>query len=278
MYSCKVLLDSLSPAGARLTSFVVSYPRIVHSELLTHRVLSRSSASSRAIPNTKLRERVELDPFTPEHWGTNQKGMQAGAELSEELSGQAAETWLNARDAMLSASEHLAKLGVHKQICNRLIEPWMFITVIVSATEWQNFFSLRCSDKAQPEIAKIAYMMRDAYAASAPINRYKHLPFIGAEDMNREGYYQYVCGAVPEVELVSAARCARVSYLNHDGTKDWDKDLALAKDLIANRHWSPFEHVALAGDIGRNYGNFRGWKQLRKFFRGESGAHWREEG
>src|SRR5579864_7078447 len=144
MYECEVLADSIGPSGKRLTTVCVTYPRFVHAELLTHRMFSRSSASSRAIPNEKLRQRVIDDPAMPVWWGKNQAGMQAREELSGFELEDTRRGWLHARDLMLEMSEKLARHGLHKQLCNRLIETWMPITVIISATEWENFSRLRC--------------------------------------------------------------------------------------------------------------------------------------
>ncbi len=167
-FECKILADSLAPCMKRLTTFEVTYPRIIHSEVLTHRMLSRNSASSRAIPVEKLIQRVVDDPFIPVYIGANQKGMQAGEELSEEARASAVTLWLSARNKAVDHARMLTNIGVHKQVVNRIIEPWMWITVIVSATEWDNFYGLRCHKDAEPHFQLIARMMRDAQAASEP--------------------------------------------------------------------------------------------------------------
>lgn len=260
MYSAKIVLDSVNPAGDRLTTFEISYPRFVHSELMTHRLFSRNSASSRAIPNEKLRKRVEEDPVLPIYWGQNQSGMQAGVELPSKEQLTARMLWLKARDFMLECSEELSKLGVHKQLCNRLLEPWMFITVIVTATEYENFFHLRCDPNAQPEIQKIAYMMRDLYKNSTPhvlVDAQWHTPYIQWEERDLD---------MDKKLMLSVARCARVSYLTHNGKRDLEADYKLFDRLTQNGHWSPFEHVAQALSTSTRLGNFVGWKQYRKQF------------
>jgi thymidylate synthase ThyX len=148
----------------------------------------------------------------------------------------------------------------------------MFITVLVSATEWENFYGRRCEKDAQPEIQKAAYLMRDAMEASKPVQRIHHFPFIDFID------HEWVEANYPTHEIetlsrLSVARCARVSYLTHDGVHDPEADLALAGRLAAAGHWSPFEHVAMAAaDATKFYANFRGWKQYRSTFPGESGT------
>src|SRR4051812_43727861 len=129
MYQTRILRDSIAPCGRRLTTWELTYPRFVHAELMTHRMFSRNSASSRAIPTEKLMARVREDPALPVWWGRNQAGMQADGELGDEPRAAAQHLWLKARDQMLEMVERLSAVGLHKQITNRLIEPWMFITV-----------------------------------------------------------------------------------------------------------------------------------------------------
>ena len=260
MYECSVLADSLNPVGKRLTTVVVTYPRMIHAEALTHRTMSRNSASSRAIPNEKLRQRVIDDPAMPVFWGANQSGMVANEELDPASITLAMATWLEARDAMLEYSEKLSRLGLHKQLCNRLIEPWMGITVIISATEWDGFFRQRCHKDAQPEMRRAAEVIRDAMAASSPrkleLNEW-HLPLVrngaGGDDQGM---------LIEDLVKLSVARCARVSYLTHDGRRDPQADLTLYERLVTQGHWSPLEHAAQASGSER-CGNFFGFVQHR---------------
>jgi thymidylate synthase ThyX len=260
-YACHIELDSVGPSGDRLTTFVVTYPRFVHSELLTHRMLSRNSSSSRAIPIEKMIEQVMSDPVLPVWWGKNQKGMQAREELIDEARAGAESYWLAARDEAVLRARMLHGVGLHKQIVNRLLEPWMWITVIVSATEWDNFFKLRCHPDAQPEIRRIAEMMQEAYKINVPTRIDTggwHLPFIQAGD----GVLTFT-----KAKKISTARCARVSYLTHDGRRDFDEDVKLHDQLKGGSgvgHWSPFEHVAMAMATPRRSGNFIGWTQYRE--------------
>ena len=157
-YSARVLLDSVSPLGVRLTTLEVTFPRFVLAEFNTHRMFSRNSASSRAIPTAKLIERVEQDPVLPLEWGRNKAGMSASDLLSAEEAEAAQRVWLRARDDAIARARELLDLKVHKQELNRILEPFLWHTVIVTATQWDNFFELRCSSNAQPEIRKAAML------------------------------------------------------------------------------------------------------------------------
>jgi thymidylate synthase ThyX len=261
-YEAKIITDSLSPAGVRLTTLQVTFPRFILAEFNTHRMLSRNSASSRAIPVKKRIEAVLADPFVPEKFGRNQKGMQAHEEPINEHNAEEAETaWRYATKVAAHYAKRLDKLGVHKQWSNRLLEPFSWHTVVVTATDWGNFFHLRCHPNAQPEFQKTAGMMHDVMEASVPEKLYYgdwHLPYITDEDYSSENVGLHL-GAI------SAARCARVSYLTHDGKRDISADSALATRLLASGHLSPFEHPARA-DIRTDayFGNLRGWVSYRK--------------
>ncbi|HVA38378.1 MAG TPA: FAD-dependent thymidylate synthase [Candidatus Dormibacteraeota bacterium] len=257
-FSARVLLDSVSPLGVRLTTMEVVFPRFVLAEFNTHRVFSRNSASSRAIPTAKLIERVLNDPVIPVEWGRNQPGMSASEVLSAAEESEALRRWLAARDAAVEHARRLAELKVHKQVLNRILEPFLWHTVIVSATEWENFFELRCAPNAQPEIREAALRMREALRSSAPRALGAgewHLPLVLDDERSLEA---------EQLKRVSAARCARVSYLTHDGGRDLQKDLALYERLASDRHLSPFEHVATPADDTAFHANFRGWVQMRR--------------
>jgi len=262
MISAKVILDSISESGARLITMELKYPRFVHAELMTHRVFSRNAASSRAIPIRKVIKMVEEDPATPVYWGKNKRGMSPGKEVED--SSEAMKAWLEARDSAVEHARKLKELGLHKQIVNRLLEPFQYITVICTATQWSNFFALRDHADAQQEIAALAKKMKYAQEMSIPVERVWHMPYIQNNEMHLDP---------TELRKISTARCARVSYLTHDGTRSIDKDLELHKRLLTggdSGHWSPFEHVAMASsDPGERSGNFTGWIQYRKMHGGE---------
>lgn len=295
-YEARIEKDSITQYGERLTTYVVTFPRLVLAEFNTHRQFSRSSASSRAIPVEKQIARLRDDPFFPVHWGKNQKGMQAEQELTAEEIREAELVWKDASSSAVTYARNLLELGVHKQITNRLLEPFMWHTVIVTATEWTNFFHLRDNKMAQPEIQKAAGMMSELYRASKPKllgpNEW-HLPF-------EETHPVY---STEERVKISVGRAARVSYLTHDGERDPHADIALADSLLKNGHMAPWEHVARpmddgergffgreefmvptgwasglvdremqwkrTGKINHFLGNFNGWVQARKLIHGE---------
>lgn len=257
-YSARVLLDSVSPEGVRLTTLEVTFPRFVLSEFNTHRVFSRNSASSRAVPTAKLLERVQNDPVLPLEWGRNKAGMSASDVLTPDEEEEAKSIWLGARDAAMAHARRMLDLKVHKQELNRVLEPFLWHTVIVTATEWENFFALRCSASAQPEIRAAATRMREAIESSRPREvgfEAWHLPLVQDDERRLD---------VETQKKISAARCARVSYLTHDGTRETAKDLDLYDRLQTDRHLSPFEHVATPARDAQFHANFRGWLQMRR--------------
>jgi thymidylate synthase ThyX len=239
MYAAKIIADSVSPAGHRLTTFEVTFPRIVLAEWNTHRTMSRNSASSRAIPVEKRISMIQSSPFLPDAFGKNQKGMQAAESLAGADDAHARSIWLAACEDAIRHARALADIGVHKQLANRLLEPFAWHTVIATGTEWDNFFALRCHANAQPEIRTSAEMMRDCYAESEPqalpLGEW-HLPFVFPEDREEFAWSSLV--------KISAARCARVSYLTHDGKRMVGADLDLYERLFSQGHVSPLEHPA----------------------------------
>lgn len=231
---------------------------------MTHRVFSRNASSSRAIPINTFLKQVWNDPAGPTHWGANNPGMQAKTELTGFKLWFAKQVWKwtgRMVCGMVWLTNKVAK--PHKQTFNRLLEPWQYISVIVTATEWDNFFELRNHKDAQPEIRELAIAMLAAMENSTAVHRTHHLPYITDVEEVR-----YVNG---ELELdtlykLSTARCARVSYLTHEGlAPSIEKDVRLHDQLVGSVpiHASPTEHQAIAADDDQFYKNFRGWKQYR---------------
>lgn len=299
----KIILDSISPDGVRLTTMEVKMHRFVLAEFNTHRVKSRNSASSRAIPIKKMISRVLEDPALPVFWGKNQAGMQASVELNEQEKVIAAEKWLRGRDQSVQLVRELQdEVDLHKQLANRLLETWMWQTVIVTATNWDNFFTQRCHKDAQPEMRAAAMAMQKAYYEGLKASRFHlnpyyeyfgpmrldfnewHLPYVTSSSTlgdiwdyckkQTSGNNLRIKSDVLEIsKKVSVARCARVSYLTHDGEMNIEKDLDLFEKLkLADvMHASPFEHVATPMfPTEPQKGNFRGWKQFRHEFANES--------
>lgn len=313
-FSAKVVADSVSPTGKRLTTLEVVFPRMILSEFNTHRMLSKNSASSRAIPVVKQIRKIMDYPYIPNTVGVNQSGMQATTFLQGHDLIQAQQNVIVKRDrAVVGALEDLAGaeyvrsafgehfpsimaegfrdddfavvenilnyysatakeedqpagfLNIHKQTVNRYLEPFMWHTVVVTATEWDNFFALRIHGDAQPEICLPAELIRDAMETSTPrfLNYGEwHLPFV--QDDER---HLITPETIEDWKYVSSGRCARVSYETHDGKRDIVKDIELSKErLVPHGHMSPLEHVAtpVEDDSEIDTGNFVGWLQFRK--------------
>lgn len=283
MINAKIVADSVSPLGVRLVTMQLMYPRFIHSEIMTHRVFSRNAASSRAIPVKKMLEQVQNDPAGPVWWGKNQPGMQAREELEHWEPRQeqfydghrnqsmtvysprdlAIQEWKAAAQSAVEHAKRLEKLGVHKQIVNRILEPWQWMQTIVTSTEWDNFYTLRRHPDAQPEFKVLADTMWGAMEASTPkvLNLEQwHLPYVN----DAETLLDNKLASLEEIKKWSVARCARVSYLNHDKSEpDFDKDETLHDQLLTSGHFSPFEHQAKPGSFGKFYGNFKSWMSYR---------------
>jgi len=236
LYNVDVALGSVSPEGNKITTFIMTYPRIIHSEFMTHRVFSRNAGSSRAIPFNKM---LEAATFTPIRFGGNKPGMNT----TDENISSGAGIWERAKANAIESARQMHEAGVHKSICNRLIEPFTYITVIATTTELENFFNLRCHPDAEIHMQKLAYMMQDAVNRYTYVERKLHMPL--GENM-----------------IASVARCARVSY-NMQDKSDAD-DLKLYNKLKESGHWSPFEHQAHWERDVKVCRNFTGgWIQFR---------------
>lgn len=261
MISARVVADSVNPAGDRLLSFLLTYHRYVHADFMTHRVLSRNASSSRARPVGKVLASISECMAEPVSWGKNQSGMRAGGELSGWRRWLARALWRTSGHVSVLFARGLNALGVHKQVVNRVTEPYSHITVLASGTEWGNFFNLRCHPDAQPEMQELAYRMLDAYLASTPRRLSAgqwHLPF--ADKYLHEGLSE------EQLLKIATARAARLSYMTFDGEIDHAKDYDLHDRLAASGHWSPFEHAARALGESRPVGNYRGYFPYRKLF------------
>ncbi|WP_421991734.1 FAD-dependent thymidylate synthase [Roseococcus sp.] len=304
--SAMIIADSISPQGIRLTTFQLRYPRFIHAEFMTHRMFSRNASSSRAIPVKRLIQDIESDPAIPMHWGKNQSGMQAREEHDLPVHCYDHETDCNMHmppqeawhNAMLKAIEFARAFdaaGYHKQIVNRLLEPFSHINVVCTSTNFSNFFTLRDHPDAQPEIQLLAQEMKKAMAGSEAnhllIPGCWHLPYY--EDGYWEPYgkqddveYDIHGASLEEARSISVARCARVSYRTHDGRiAEHEEEVELCKRLLAQvpLHASPAEHQATPdtwisvhaeGELGmwhhlKEHGNFDGWRQYRKMLAGE---------
>ncbi len=270
--SARVIADSVNEiTGDRLTTLEVQLHRFMLAEFNTHRAFSRNSASSRAISAERQMQSVTDNPAVPLLWPGERKGMQGGPPLPREKAEAARQTWLRARNEAVACARTLNDLGVHRSITNRLLEPFMVHTVVVSATDWKDFFSQRARPQdgseplAQAEIVHAATAMKVAMTESTPVKltlgQY-HLPYIQDWELTTMPTDQAI--------MVSVARCARTSYLTQNGTRDVAEDVRLYQRLISAQppHWSPLEHVATpAARREITLGNFTGWHQARHHWR-----------
>ena len=275
--SAKIICDSISESGIRITTMELECERFLLAQFNTHRMFSRSAQSSRAVPIQKMIDALENNDSHPKFM-KNESGMQSSEQLSPDDFFSAFRCWDNAKHDALKWAMNLRTLGVHKQFGNRLLEPFSTVKVVVTATEWDNFFALRLHHAAQPEMFLLAQAMKTAMDESIPKSLTVddwHLPYITHADTSIGYPAEY-----RNLPLISAARCARVSYLNHDNsTPDIKKDLGLARRLLADGHYSPLEHQATPMDsniggfvAGQTHmdkdgdmwsGNFRSWLQFR---------------
>lgn len=278
-YSARVLLDSVSPAGARLTTMEWRYPRFIHAEVMTYRMFSRNTSSSRAIPILRMIEQVWLNPAMPVRWGSNGRGMQDHGELRGWRRTLARDLWLAGRaPACANALAMYYGPGLHKQLANRPLEAWMWITAIITASPvaFENCWRQRCHPDAQPEFQHVANLARSVYNSSIPTERELHAPLMGFAD-------ELTLGPA-DTKRVSTARAARTSYVVRGrNERSVAEDLRLYSRLHLDSpdgeipHTSPAEHCATAHkDPQYRSGNVFGWVQHREevdpYF-----VHWDDE-
>ena len=294
-----IIQDSINSNGTRITTFELEYPRIIHSELMTHRMFSRNAASSRAIPISKVIELVRDDFASPVHWGKNQPGMQAKEELEGHLKLQAQQIWCTAARAAANYSEQLSDLGAHKQVANRVTEPYQWMKTVVTATNYENWFWLRNHPDADPTIEVLASAMWTAFSESVPMPLKPgewHVPYVervtGRFD---DKVHYFIPGTMQELSIedalmVSASCAAQTSFRNSDDSLE--KARAIFKRLIESEpvHASPVEHAALCFDPSYYWptgvthrdrdgvyysGNFKDWIQYRQLIPNNAKGSWK---
>lgn len=273
-----------------LSTLLLRYPRWIHAELMTHRVFSRNAASSRAIPAAKLIQDVLENPAEPIHWGKNQKGMQADEELSPIAASVVKGIWYQSMRHAVEVASQMTAQGAHKQIVNRILEPYAHITVLVSSTEWSNFLALRDHPDAEPHIAMLAREVRKELDRDDNIQVLQpgewHMPWETYRGWSTElpSEHTHLMKSIKR----SVARCASTSYKTVDGFEmTLEKAIELHDKLVGATplHASPAEHVAQADEgeqlhdwgveIGwdwkrhHQHGNFVGFRQYRKMLPGE---------
>ena len=291
--SAKVICDSVAFDGQRVTTLQCRYPKFIHGEFMTHRVFSRNASSSRAIPIARLIQDVMEDPAMPVFWGKNQKGMQANEEILGEDHKAVIDYWLEAREVAVDYARVLERFNLHKQIINRILEPWCHINVIVTATEWANFFALRRHKDAQPEmkaLADVIYIERENSVPKYLDFGEWHLPYVDIKNelnllpsppsnwpVEPGDRYKEDSWFRQLFIKMSVARCARVSYKTHDGNvPNIEEDLKLYDRLVGSKplHASPAEHQCtpdrLDSPISPHlWGNLKGFIQYRKMLPNE---------
>lgn len=301
--TAKVIADSIGPTGIRITTMEIEYPRFILAELNTHRMLSKNSASSRAIPVQAMHEQITQNPAEPVFWGKNQPGMQAAEELTGDDLYMSKYYWDAAKSAAIRFAKAMSERGLHKQIANRGTETWMMMKTVITGTEYSNFYWLRDHSDAQPELRELARKMYKAHTESKPRQLEPgewHLPYVWTcRDIIGNIYYRDSHGEELSLEdaiVVSASCCAQVSYRKNDDSLE--KARRIYNQLINSKpaHASPVEHQATPmplrylgrEDTGRKYwpkgishqcqdgsywsGNLQGWVQYRKTLDGE--AQW----
>lgn len=302
-----VLASRHALTGDRLNTLLLRYPRWIHAEFMTHRMFSRNASSSRAIPVEKLIQDVLDDPAVPLFWGGNQKGMQAARECNEKIRLYSRpiidqnygspfvnfereeytneEAWLRARDQATEMARAFADAGYHKQLVNRLLEPFSHITVVATATNWSNFLALRDHPDAEPHIQILAREIRKALDGTEVQTLQPgewHLPFVTDEE-HEGAWASDDLQWLDKLKKLSVARCASTSYKTIDGfDMTLDRAIELHDKLLNSNpmHASPFEHQAQADIVERvgmfgsyrnrhQHGNFTGFRQYRKMLPGE---------
>lgn len=287
--SAQIIADSINVNTNRITTIKITYPRFVHAEMMTHRALSKNGQSSRAVPIETTIENIEGNPAVPIHWGKNRSGMQADQEHNEDViigdvSMNRESAWIGSMDKAIVYARAMSDAGYHKQIVNRILEPYSMMTLIITATEYDNFFWLRRHEDAQPEIRELADCVYDAMNASEPVHLEPgeyHLPYIDKETQWEciEYANEHQLDSTDVQLKVSASCCAQVSYRRLD--RSVLKAMRIYDRLVAAEpmHASPFEHQARPIDLNAideesywthidrdgNYwsGNLKGWIQHR---------------
>ena len=276
--TARVIEDSISPAGDRIITLQLRYPRIIHAEQLTHRNQNRNAGSSRAIPTKKMLAQIFNDPAMPSEWGSNRPGMQAGDALTGwRLFGVRSLWSLGAKFAAIM-SWGMMKLGAHKQIANRVTEPYQYMNTLITASmeSWGAYFDLRCHPDADPTIRDLAIEIQTAIETSTPMPLgfdEWHLPYVSQQERDELPIGMQL--------KLSTARCARVSFEPFDGNAAHEKEVERHNLLVGSRpvHASPTEHQArpMQG-MEAQYGNLKGWRQYRYQVEAEAASRDHAEG
>lgn len=256
--TAKIIKDSINPWGKRITTFELEYPRMIHSEFMTHREFSRNGASSRAIPITKVIEQVNTNPAMPFKWGKNQSGMQASENLTESEQEMAEDIWLAARTEAVRYATLMMKLGAHKQVVNRLLEPFQHMKIVLTTTEYENWKWLRLHKDADPTIYELARVIAVSRDESTPVQLQEgmwHTPYVQNTIINGEQLFYDENGnkiSLEQAIKISCSSCAQVSYRKLDTSLEKAEDIYDKLVCSEPVHASAFEHVAKVWASGDN--------------------------
>lgn len=298
-YWAALIADTSGLTTDRLSTMLTRFPRRVLSEINTHRVFGRNSASSRARSVKSVVESVMNEPFIP-RFTQNKKGM-SGKFVNAEVQAKAEVAWLRGRDRAVATMLELLlgdqydpassvaelmgsyydgylngstedMLSVHKQDANRVLEPYLWHEAVITSSYWDNFLELRTDlDAADPSIYAIALLMEALLNSSTPVDSKIHLPFVDETDM--------LTGDEPLDEarptlMLASTESAQISYRDKSSASKSTATTSLGERLLKLKHMSPFEHIAyredalavahLPQDLSGNLGPE--WKQLRKIF------------
>ncbi len=294
MISAKIIEDSINHRGTRITTFELEYPRFIHAELMTHRVFSRNSASSRAIPVNKVIELIEKELAAPVHWGKNQPGMQAKEELDGVNKEAVIALWNEAARQAVSIARIMNAQGAHKQVINRILEPFQHMKVVVTSTQWENWFWLRNHPDADPTIKALAEKMWEQFNGFPRLLSPGewHMPYVSSSLIAGGQIFYDDNGdriSAEQALMISASCCAQTSYRKTDGSLEKAEDIF--KKLVESEpcHASPVEHQAQcfnpcfywpAGVTHRDQsgtywsGNFKDWIQYRQLIPNNAKNTW----
>lgn len=272
MISAKIARDSVNPTGNRITTWVLTMPRQVLPEFLSHRSFSRNWVNSPMVSFQQLVNSITQRAVEPVRWlKTNGAIDETDNQIDREQLAQTIDLWHQAKNYMIDVAQNLATIGgCHKSIAGRVLDPWMHVNVVATATEVRNFFYVRCNDRHDSEMRLLAYKMLDSYLKSQPYDCIWgewHVPFVDVPDAFSPN---------PHALRVSVARAARESFADPESVYDQADEIRLFMRLLAINHWAPFEHVAQAAmsHLGLDQANFRGWTPYRKMFTEENRDKW----
>ena len=304
--SATVITDSINESGVRMTTFEWIFPRFILPEVMTHRMLSKNAASSRAVPGASVEASILANPARPIHWGENEPGMKASKSLDPMKIESAVALWDASMNSAVAFARAAGPNGIngHKQWVNRITENYTFTKQVISGTEWENLWWLRDHGDAQPEFRELTRCAREAYSISVPVNLKPgqwHLPYVTIDTKDNSYWLDdHTELSLETAKMASASCCAQVSYRKLDDSIEKAHKIFKMLNLGSvddPSHSSPTEHQATpmretseldgvnnpmnvftwqAGvthvrrDLSLWSGNLRGWIQYRQLIPNEA--------